>query len=376
LRGRPLLLPAIAVALLWAPLLQPIGRSSLLVLDIYSSALWDRNLAAAVTPAPRVSDERLVFTGVAARVTWWRPGWGDRHPGILLVNGATPRGNDEPETRRLGDALARAGFLVMLPEFPFMVRGHFDPTAPAQIDEAFAALLARREARPDVSGAFGFSVGGGLLLAGAARGAALSRAAYLGALGAYYDINTYLASVIGSAQERGGRIMPWTPSEEARTRLPRAAIEALADARDREMLGAALASGTVSGEPPSDLGPEGRGLWSALGARDYATALDRLKQLPPSLRERFDALSPRSGWGRIAAPVYWLHDEGDTFEPVAEGEHAASRPHPGRTRLQLTRLLSHAAALSDDARREGVGFWVSEIGGLIGFSTELLRGTG
>src|SRR5207245_6847957 len=178
---------------------------------------------------------------------------------------------------------------------------------------------------------------------------ALSRAAYLGALGAYYDINTYVASVLGSAQERRGRIVPWTPSEEARTRLPRAAVEALADARDRAVLSAALAAGTVSGEPPSELGIAGRALWSALSAQDYATALDRLKQLPPSLRERFDALSPRSGWGRIAAPVYWLHDEEDAFEPVAEGERAASSPHPGRTRLQLTRLLSHAAAMSDEA---------------------------
>jgi len=376
MRGRGVFVVAVAVILLWAPLFQPLGRASLLVLDIYSSALWDRNLAALITPDPRVSEERAVFANVGARVTWWRPGWGDRHPGILLVNGATPRGNDDPETRRLGEALARAGYLVMLPEFPFMIEGRFDPTAPAQIDDAFAALVARRESRADASGAFGFSVGGGLLLAGAARGGALSHAAYLGALGAYFDIDTYLASVVGGAQERGGRIVPWTPSDEAKTRLPRAAVEALADAHDRDRLNAALASRAVIDEPPADLTAEGRGLWLVLGANSYPTALDRLRQLPPSLRERFDALSPRSRWSAIAAPVFWLHDEEDTFEPVAEAERAAATPREGALRLHRTRLLSHAAALGENARREGAGFWLTEIGGLIGFSMELMRGTG
>jgi len=378
-RWRAPLLVLLALVLLWAPVLQPLGRGSIIVLDIYSSALWDRNLAALLTPSPRVEEERIAIVGVPdLRVTWWRPGWGDRHPGILLVNGATSLGNDDPETRRLAEALARAGYLVMLPEFPFMVAGRFDALATSQIDAAFAVLLARPQARPQVSGAFGFSVGGGLLLAAAARDGALAHAAYLGALGAYFDIDTYLASVIGGAQERGGKIVGWEPSVEARFRLPVAAAEALSDARDRDRVSSALANGLigVSGPPPPDLGPEARALWSALGATDYATALDRLRHLPSPLRQRFDDLSPRTRWASVAPPVYWLHDERDAFEPVAEAERAAATQHRTATRLQLTRLLSHAAAVGEGARREGPDFWVRELAGLLGFSMDILRRTG
>src|SRR5207247_1131974 len=190
----------IAVALAWRPLLRPIGAGMILVGDIYSSALWDRNVAAWVTPVPRVTGTRETLGGIDMRVTWWRPGWGERHPGIMLVNGATALGNDDPETVRLAEALARAGYLVMLPEFPFIQEGRLEPRAPAIIDAAFARLQAVPEAREMPVGAFGFSVGGGMLLAAAGQDEGLRRAAYVGALGAYYDIDTYLASVVTRTQ--------------------------------------------------------------------------------------------------------------------------------------------------------------------------------
>src|SRR3981081_110026 len=181
----------VAIAILWRPFLRPVGACAILVADIYSSALWDRNLAQYVTPLPRVTGTRESFGGVEMRVTWWRPGWGDRHPALMVVNGATALGNDDPETTRLAEALARAGDLVMLPEFPFIREGTLEPRAAAIIDAAFARLLTV----PDVTGmrvgAFGFSVGGGMLLAAAGKYEALARASYVGARGARSEIDTY-----------------------------------------------------------------------------------------------------------------------------------------------------------------------------------------
>ena len=205
----------------------------ILVGDIYSSALWDRNVAAWVTPVPRVTGTRETLGGIDMRVTWWRPGWGERHPGIMLVNGATALGNDDPETVRLAEALARAGYLVMLPEFPFIQEGRLEPRAPEIIDAAFGRALSL----PDTAGmpvsAFGFSVGGGMLLAAASRPGALEQAAYVGVLGAYFDLDTYLASVVTGAQVRDGRQLAWDPDPLVRLRLPIAAAEALSDDADR-----------------------------------------------------------------------------------------------------------------------------------------------
>jgi len=320
-----------------------------------------------------------MLAGADSRVTWWVPGGGDRHAAMLVINGASERGNDDAESRRLCDALARAGYLVMLPEYDFLKEARLDRTAPARVDAAFKELLRRPDVDPDRAGAFGFSVGGGILFSAVALpDAALGRARYLGALGAYFDVRTYLAAVVSGTQVRHGAKEPWTPDAEVRLKLPVGAAQALGDVRDRERVVATLraSGGTLPSEPPGDLGAEARALWLALAAKDYDTALARFDALPPTLRDTFTSLSPATRWSDVRAPVFWLHDEGDRFEPVSEAERASAAPHAGATRLQLTRLLSHAAALGPDSRQQGPDFLVRELAGLLGFAFDVLKRAG
>jgi len=132
----------------------------------------------------------------------------------------------------------------------------------------------------------------------------------------------------------------------------------------------------LSPDPPPSLGGEGRAVWELLASPDYGTALIRFDALPAPLRETFAALSPTTRWPAIAASVYWLHDEGDRFEPVSEGERARATAHAGATTLHLTRLLSHAAALGSDARQQGADFWARELSGLLGFAFDVLKRAG
>ena len=364
----------VAIAILWRPFVRPLGAGAILVADIYSSALWGQNVAAYVTPPPRVEDGTERVGALDMRVTWWIPGWGSLHPTVMLVNGATDKGNDDPETRRLGEALARAGYMVMLPEFPFIKAGRLERDVTSMLDAAFGRATARPETKGMAVGAFGFSVGGGMLLAAASRPGALSDASYIGVLGAYFDLDTYLASVLSSTQRRNGALEPWDADAEVRLRLPVAASEALADANDRERITAELRAtgGRLSGEPPGALGAEGAALWRSLTATDYDIALERLHLLPASLREVFDSLSPRTTWSSLRPPVFWLHDVGDRFEPVSEAETAAASAHEGPTRFQRTALLSHAAALGAGAKEKGLDFWAPELSGLLLFAASAL----
>jgi len=377
-RQLALILLVVAIAILWRPFIRPLGAGAILVTDIYSSALWDRNVAAYLTPLPQVTGTRESFEGIEMRVTWWRPGWGDRHPALMMVNGATALGNDDPETTRLAEALARAGYLVMLPEFPFIRDGILEPRAPAIIDAAFARLRAEPDSRGMAVGAFGFSVGGGMLLAAAGRYEALGRAAYVGALGAYYDIDTYLASVVTRTQLVGGVPAGWDPDPVVRLRLPLAAADVVTDPHDRALLEEELRAhdGRTESDPPLEIGTEAGSLWRALGAGDYDLALARLHGLPPAMRKVFDDLSPRASWSDIRAPVFWLHDAGDRFEPVSEAETATANAHAGPTHFQRTTLLSHAAALGAGAKEKGLDFWASELSGLLLFAAGALGAGG
>lgn len=342
---------AVLLGLLWAPVVRPALQAAILVGDLFSPALLGTNVIAWVTPEPRVREGRATFAGVEMRVTTWRPAWGDQHPGLLIVNGATAVGNDNTATRQLGAALARAGYLVMLPEFPFLREGHFDVAAAPQVDAAFASLRALPETKDRPTGAFGSSVGGGVLLSAAGREPALRSAAYLVVLGAYFDLDTYLASVATASQLRDGRVEPWLPSAEARERLPLAALESV---------------------PPA----ERERLAEALRAPTYEEALRRIRALPAASREVFDSLSPEQGWlGVRQSPVYWIHDPDDTYEPLAEAEAAAAAQRAGTVALLVPRVVSHAVP-SESARRSGPLFVVGELWALITYTVGILRVAG
>ncbi len=336
----------IAVGLLWRPFLQPAGQGAVLILDLFAP-LIGTNVAALITPEPRLEETTELLGGVEMRVSWWRPGWGDSHAGLMLVNGATPQGNDNAATRQLGAALARAGFLAMLPEFPFLKEGRFDASAPRQLDAAFTRLRTRPESAGRSAGAFGASVGGAAMLIGAGAEPGLRAADYIVVLGGYYDFDTYLASAVSWSQGRDGRVVAWVPSLEVQERLPPAAIAAV-PAADR---------------------PAVR---DATRATSYEVALERIRALPQGAREVFDALSPQTVWDRIAAPVFWLHDPNDAYEPLAEAEAARAAPRAGRFALVVPGLVQHAE-VSAGAGERGPLYVVGELASLLGTVVEIMR---
>ena len=351
-RGRwTVLIFIVAIALLWSPLIKPAGQAAILVGDIFTEQLVGTNVAAAVTPEPRVSEDQGTFAGTPMRVTYWRPGWGEAHPGIMIVPGAAPRGNDEPTLRSFGVTLSRAGYLVMLPEFPFLKEGRFDTAATRQIDAAFAHARALPETRGLSVGAFGVSVGAGMMLVAAGREPALRDAAFLAVLGGYYDLDTYLASLVSRSQLSASGPTPWEPSQEAQDRLPPGAID-LAPAATRDAVRAAL-------EPAT-----------------YDVALGRIRGLPAETRSAYDSVSPETVWNAIRPPIYWIHDPLDTFEPLAEAEAALAAPRSGRMQLVVPRLVSHAAPIGEEAKAQGPLYVAGELWRLLTFTFEVLRVAG
>lgn len=344
-----LLLAVVAFGLLWRPLIYPAAKAALLLLDIYSPSLLGTNVAAVLTPEPRVEETRGTLGGVEMRVTWWRPGWGDRHPAVMIVNGATPVGNDNTATRQFGSSLARAGYLVMLPEFPFLKEGRLDPDGPRVVDAAFARLRASPETTGRPVGAFGASVGAGLMLVAAASEVGLSRADFLAVLGGYYDLDTYVASIAAGEQVLPGTgLGPWVPSEEAKQRVPPALEAAMHDLSDRERARQVFAAGT------------------------YNEALTVVGSLSPSGRIVVDRLSPARVWSAIRPPIYWLHDPDDSYEPLAEAEAARLAPRDGHMTLLVPRLLQHAE-VSPGAAARGPLFVAGELWGLLTFTLDVLR---
>lgn len=342
---------ATVIVALWRPLLYPGGKAALLLATLYSPSLVGRDVTALVTPEPIARETRETFGGIEMRVSWWRPAWGDRHPAMMIVNGATPVGNDNVATREFGAALARAGYLVMLPEFPFLKEGRLDVDGPRVVDAAFAYLAALPETRERPVGAFGASVGAGLLLAAAGRYHALPRAAYLAVLGGYFDMRTYVAAVATRSQPAASGIAVWEPSDEAKQRIPPAVEDAMTSEADRAVVRRVFAS-------PA-----------------YGDALDEIESLSVAGRDVFDRLSPSTDWASVRPPVFWIHDPNDPYEPVSEAYAARAAPRAGAFELIVPRLVQHAE-VGGGARGLELAALVGELARLLGFALAVIRVAG
>jgi hypothetical protein len=345
-RRLALVLAIVAVGLLWRPILYPAGKATILLLDVYAPALIGVNVAAMITPEPRHEETRETIADLEMRVDWWRPGWGDAHPALLIVNGATPVGNDNAATRQFAASLARAGYLVMLPELPFLKEGRLDPAAPAVTDAAFAFLRQRPEVGDLPAGAFGASVGAGIMLVAAGSEPALADADHLTILGGYFDLDTYVASVASRSQ--GDPPAAWEPSAEASERIPGAVFLAMNNDADR------LA------------------VLETFAAPSYSAALERLASLSPDGRAVFDRLSPSTAWSDVEPPVFWIHDPADSYEPLSEAYAARAAERDGRMVLVVPRLIQHAQ-VSGDAGAQGPLFVLGELWALLTFTLEVLR---
>ncbi len=339
------------VVALWRPLLYPAGKAALLLLDVYSPSLVGTDLAALITPEPLERETSETIDGVAMRVSWWRPAWGDRHPAILMVNGATPVGNDNVVTRDFGRTLARAGYLVMLAEFPFLKEGRLDADAPRVVDRAFAMLRALPETAGEPVGAFGASVGAGLVLAAAGRYPAIGAADHLTVLGGYFDMRTYVAAVATRTQPTDAGLVRWDASAEVEERVPPALEAAMRSDADRDAVR------------------------RAFSAAAYPDAIRALGALSGDGLAIVEALSPSTRWRDVAPPVFWIHDPNDDYEPVSEAYAARGAPRGGPFQLIVPRLLQHAE-VGASTKGQSPFALAGELGALLRFVLDVLRVAG
>src|ERR671935_2025913 len=122
-------------------------------------------LARLVTYKPRIAEAAIA----GEPTTIARPGGGGPWPAIVFVNGATRRGRYHPRVQRLARGLARAGFLVAVPDLPGLRLGEITATTMEATIRVARAVAGRADVRGRHVSFYGVSVGATLSLLAAER---------------------------------------------------------------------------------------------------------------------------------------------------------------------------------------------------------------
>ena len=267
----------------------------------------------------------------------------------MFVNGATPDGRAHPGVRRFAASLARAGYLVFIPELPGVAVGELSlPTLAASVECAVMAADSP-ETRNGRIGLFGVSVGGTLALLAAATPALSARISVVACIAPFSDLRkvVMLATTGTYPGPDGWHAYPVPPALQVG--VARSLVGILDPSPDMQALGRLVGSldpaspdplGRLRETPCRSLGPAAAAAQELLVNRDPARFDDLFAALPDALRRVVDSLSPLRSAAHLSAPIEIATSPQDKYFPLAESLALEGRVEA--VRVTVTSALAHA----------------------------------
>lgn len=290
----------------------------------------------AATPAPT----REAFAVPGTEADLYRPGTPARAR-IVLVPGLSEAGRRDARLVPFAESLARAGFLVLVPDLPAARRLSADAS---DADAVAAGVLALPET-PGPAGIAAISYAAGPAFLAALRPEVASRLDFIATLGAYHDTTAMLTFLVAGAYRAPGET-EWRfgrPRPEALWLFVLANAAALPDARDVAWL-RRVAEARLAGRPapPPDTGASAgaRAVLALAEERDPEAVPGRLAALPAALRAALDRLSlADAALGGLGVCAILVHGTADPVIPWTESVRLAQALP--RARLHLVPELDH-----------------------------------
>ena len=298
-----------------------------------------------LTHEPRI--EEMVVGGAPSTVA--RPGNGKGPwPAIVFVNGATRAGRHHEKVQRLANGLARAGFLVVVPDLPGLPLGEITPATTAATIRTARATAERKDVRDGKIALYGVSVGTTLALLAAESPVLEGRVKIVGGEAPWVDLRR-IVRLATTGYYDGARYEtdPYVRLAIARSLAARGQprllerLEAVDDDDPHPLA-------TLRGVQP---------LVALLLNRDPARFESLYARLSPRARRGVELLSPLREAGRLTMPVELASAPHDKYFPPAESR-ALARAAPD-VRVTVTSTLDHAVPsfsfgdLADLARFDG-----------------------
>lgn len=289
------------------------------------------------------SAETFEIDGVPVEIV--RPAGEGPWPAFLFVNGAHPLRREEPVVQRLSRGLARAGFVVIVPDLPGLGEGAITTRLP----EALADVTRHAIDLPDVRGGrvalVGASTGASLAIIAAAQPEFAGRISVVAAVAPYADLEKMICLTTTGFYEEETGFVPYEVSDLSRRVVARSLVASL-DCEDREELLAELSRLELDEVDPlealparADLSPKARSVARLLGNRDPAGFAALRAELPPEITPLLTQLSPVAAASGVSAPVEVVVPPADEYFP--SGEAAALAGALPNVRLTVSHVLDH-----------------------------------
>jgi len=284
----------------------------------------------------------------------WEEGEGDLYfpasparAAMVLVPGAAVLGRDEPRLQAFARTLARAGFVVLVPELPEVRRLVLSR---ADGDRVANALRQLNKRLPDLPlGVAAISYAAAPAIIAAIEDDLAPRVAFVLAIGGYRDAHAAIRFVTtGAFRPRGdSREFRVEPNAYGRWAILRANASRLDDLRDAGLLEEMALrrfhdrDADISHETAM-LGPQGRAVLALVDNRDPDAVERLIADLPESVRREIDGLNlALHDLSKLRGHLILVHGRTDPMVPYSESQDLAVAASRARVSLFLIDDIGH-----------------------------------
>lgn len=245
---------------------------------------------------------------------------------LVLVPGFTPHGKDDPQLVSLAYTLARARFLVFVPDLDGSRALQIRVGDADDIADAVLALDERSVAAPHGVGIVAISYAVALALSAGVNPGVNERVLFILGLGGFYD-GANVVRFVTTGHHREGPGAPWQigePRTSARWVFLASNIDLLDNEADRVALAEVAARRMRDPGAPIDelierASPGARALLDLLANTRPELVDDLIARLPERVRRHLDGLSPRTmPLSRLAGRLILVHGAEDPLVPYTE----------------------------------------------------------
>ena len=278
--------------------------------------------------------------GTSVAQVYRAPG-GKPRAGAVLSLGVYDAGFDGPEVVNLGNALARAGYVVMYHWSPSMsLRYRIEPYELENLVSAFLYLEDQNYVDRERAGLGGFCVGASFALVAAADARIRERVYFVNAFGPYYDAESLLLQAASRSVVYDGERTPWEPHDLTMRVLANELIDTLDNPSDTEILALHYdREKPIALRELDSLSPQGRRVAQLLGGVEPTEGVSLVAMLPTGFQEDLDRISPSSHVSDIKARLLVMHDRDDLLVPAAESRRLLEAIRD-RGNVRYTELLA------------------------------------
>ena len=252
------------------------------------------------------------------------PGTSGRHSAVVFFQGVVPGGRYDPRIVALGEGLARAGMIVMIPWSETQVEQRIVPADVDVLVRAFQHLRALDIVDPERVGMGGICVGASMATVAAQDERIRDQVRFVNFFAGYYDAADLARAIATNSRFGEDYVAPWRPDRLTRQVFQYHLIDGVADTADRNLLVRIFYEDDSQAEDEADsLSPSAKAVYRLLKGVAPEEVDAVMAQLSPSTMAFFRSISPKTNIGDLKARMLIMHDRADRLVPSEESRRLA-----------------------------------------------------